>query len=151
MNPGILSTPAGTLTVPSTFLVYAFLPAASCSVLQQHLQCVAADVTTQPSGVVNCAAACCTAACFTAVCRPAAGGLAETYEVKHLLGSGSAGDTWLCKDRATGQQQQHCWQQHTGSSIVNSSIQAAAGGGLFSCSPTSGCSITAVLTLFVTP
>jgi hypothetical protein len=27
----------------------------------------------------------------------AAGGLAEMYEVKHLLGSGSAGDTWLCR------------------------------------------------------
>lgn len=31
------------------------------------------------------------------------GGLAETYEVKHLLGSGSAGDTWLCRGRATGE------------------------------------------------
>lgn len=25
------------------------------------------------------------------------------YEVKHLLGSGSAGDAWLCRDRATGE------------------------------------------------
>lgn len=32
-----------------------------------------------------------------------AGGLAETYEVKHLLGSGSAGDTWLCRDRLSGE------------------------------------------------
>ncbi|WIA40085.1 hypothetical protein OEZ86_013498 [Tetradesmus obliquus] len=33
----------------------------------------------------------------------ATGGLAELYEVKHLLGSGSAGDTWLCRDRASGE------------------------------------------------
>lgn len=28
---------------------------------------------------------------------PASGGLSDMYEVKHLLGSGSAGDTWLCR------------------------------------------------------
>eukprot|EP00882_Tetradesmus_deserticola_P019235 GHRQ01020690.1.p1 GENE.GHRQ01020690.1~~GHRQ01020690.1.p1 ORF type:complete len:192 (+),score=65.35 GHRQ01020690.1:613-1188(+) len=33
----------------------------------------------------------------------ATGGLAEMYEVKHLLGSGSAGDTWLCRDRVSGE------------------------------------------------
>ena len=32
-----------------------------------------------------------------------AGGLSDMYEVKHLLGSGSAGDTWLCRDKATGE------------------------------------------------
>jgi serine/threonine-protein kinase SRK2 len=30
------------------------------------------------------------------------GGLSEAYDVKHLLGSGSAGDAWLCQERATG-------------------------------------------------
>lgn len=30
------------------------------------------------------------------------GGLSEAYEVKHLLGSGSAGDAWLCQERSTG-------------------------------------------------
>lgn len=33
----------------------------------------------------------------------ATGGLSEAYEVKHLLGSGSAGDTWLCRDRGSGE------------------------------------------------
>ncbi|KAF8062957.1 SAPK1 [Scenedesmus sp. PABB004] len=33
----------------------------------------------------------------------ATGGLAESYEVKHLLGSGSAGDAWLCRDRSSGE------------------------------------------------
>ncbi|KAI8469214.1 MAG: kinase-like domain-containing protein [Monoraphidium minutum] len=32
----------------------------------------------------------------------ATGGLSEAYDVKHLLGSGSAGDTWLCQDRGSG-------------------------------------------------
>lgn len=30
------------------------------------------------------------------------GGLSEAYDVKHLLGSGSAGDAWLCQERSTG-------------------------------------------------
>jgi hypothetical protein len=33
----------------------------------------------------------------------ATGGLSEAYDVKHLLGSGSAGDAWLATERATGE------------------------------------------------
>jgi serine/threonine protein kinase len=33
---------------------------------------------------------------------PPPGGLSQAYDVKHLLGSGSAGDAWLCQERSTG-------------------------------------------------
>lgn len=33
---------------------------------------------------------------LSAVCATT-GGLSDMYEVKHLLGSGSAGDAWLCR------------------------------------------------------
>jgi serine/threonine-protein kinase SRK2 len=32
------------------------------------------------------------------------GGLRDLFEVAHLLGSGSAGDAWLCRDKRTGEQ-----------------------------------------------
>ncbi|KIZ07630.1 hypothetical protein MNEG_0326 [Monoraphidium neglectum] len=49
--------------------------------------------------------ACCSAPAVAGGAEPQddpTGGLSEAYDVKHLLGSGSAGDTWLCEERGSG-------------------------------------------------